>query len=171
MNAARPANESNAEDEHMTDSEQADLLAGYPVIIELPVVWGEMDSYRHVNNAVYFRYFESARLEYFRRLGWFEFEEQTGVGPILAATSARFRRPLTYPDTIHVAARVSAVEEDRFTMQYRLVSRKLGAVAAEGTGTIVTYHYARGTKTPVPEELRRRISELEATSRNQDAVV
>jgi acyl-CoA thioester hydrolase len=149
----------------MTDSERAELLAGYPVVVELPVVWGEMDSYRHVNNVVYFRYFETARLEYFRRLGWFEYEEQTGVGPILHSTSARFRRPLTYPDTIWVAARVPALEEDRFTMEYRLVSRRLAAVAAEGTGTIVTYHYARGMKTPIPEELRRRIAELEATAR------
>src|SRR5262249_50551547 len=124
-----------------------------------------MDSYRHVNNVVYFRYFESARLEYFRRLDWFEYEQQTGIGPILAATSARFRRPLTYPDTIWVAARVSALEEDRFTMEYRLVSRSLAVVAAEGTGLIVTYHYAQAKKVPIPQELRERISDLEATAR------
>jgi acyl-CoA thioester hydrolase len=151
----------------MTDEEHSELLGDYPVVVELPVVWGEMDSYRHVNNAVYFRYFETARLEYFRRLGWFEYEEQTGIGPILAATSARFRRPLTYPDTIWVGARVPGLEEDRFTMEYRLVSQKLATVAAEGTGTIVTYHHARGAKTPIPEELRQRITELEATGRNQ----
>lgn len=155
----------------MTDREQADLLAGYPVVVELPVVWGEMDSYRHVNNVVYFRYFETARLEYFRRLGWFEYEQQTGVGPILAATSARFRRPLTYPDTIWVAARVAALEADRFTMEHRLVSRKLATVAAEGTGTVVTYHYLQGKKTPIPDELRRRITELEAIGSNQRGVV
>jgi acyl-CoA thioester hydrolase len=151
----------------MTDGERSELLADFPVIVELPVVWGEMDSYRHVNNAVYFRYFEGARLEYFRRLDWFEYEQQTGIGPILSATSARFRRPLTYPDTIWVAARVPQLEEDRFTMHYRLVSRKLAAVAAEGTGTIVAYHYARGVKTTIPEELRRRIAELEATATPQ----
>ncbi len=148
----------------MTDRQRSELLAGYPVVVELPVVWGEMDSYRHVNNVVYFRYFESARLEYFRRLGWFEYEAETGVGPILQATSARFRRPLTYPDTIEVAARVPALEEDRFTMEYRLVSQALAAVAADGTGTIVTYHYARAQKVPIPEELRRRIAELEGTA-------
>src|ERR1051325_9255079 len=104
------------------------ILAGFPVVIELPVVWGEMDSYRHVNNVVYFRYFESARLEYFRRLDWFAYEKQTGVGPILAATQARFRRALTYPDTISVGARVSAIGDDRFTMEHLLVSHAHGAV-------------------------------------------
>jgi len=160
-------NETWGKEERMIDGEQAVLLAGFSVIVELPVVWGEMDSYRHVNNVVYFRYFESARLEYFRQLGWFEYEQQTGIGPILAATSARFRKPLSYPDTIWVAVRVPVVEEDRFAMEYRLVSRKLAAVAAEGTGTIVTYHYARGTKVPVPEELRRRITELETAGKTE----
>ncbi len=138
------------------------LLAGYPVVIQLPVVWGEMDSYRHVNNVVYFRYFESARLEYFRRLDWFVYENDTGIGPILAATQCRFRKPLTYPDTIAVGARVTTLGEDRFTMEYRLVSQGLEAVAAEGEGTIVTYHYEQGKKVPIPDELRRRIAELEA---------
>ena len=142
-----------------------DVLAGFPVIVELPVCWGEMDSYRHVNNVVYFRYFENARLEYFRRLGWPEFEEATGVGPILAATRARFRRPLTYPDTVSIAARVATLAEDRFTIVHRVVSHRLGEVTTEGEGTIVTFHYERGEKVPVPEELRRRIAELEGRGR------
>src|SRR5947209_8617438 len=140
------------------------LLAGFPVAVELPVVWGEMDSYRHVNNVVYFRYFENARLEYFRRLDWFEYERQTGIGPILAATQARFRKPLTYPDTIRVTARVVGIEADRFHMEHLVISRRLGAVAAEGKGTVVTYHHDEGHKVHVPEELRRRVEALEATA-------
>jgi acyl-CoA thioester hydrolase len=142
-----------------------ELLAGFPVVIEQAVVWGEMDAYRHVNNTVYFRYFENARLEYFRRLGWPEFEEATGVGPILAATRARFRRPLSYPDSIAIAARAREVGADRFTLEHLIVSRRLQAVATEGEGLIVTYHYGRGEKVPVPDELRRRIAELEASAR------
>jgi acyl-CoA thioester hydrolase len=111
---------------------------------------------------VYFRYFENARLEYFRRLGWFDLERDTGVGPILAATQARFRRPLTYPDTVLIGARAASVGEDRFTLEHQVVSERLGAVAAEGQGVVVTYHHARGEKVPMPEELRRRIAELEA---------
>jgi acyl-CoA thioester hydrolase len=139
-----------------------DLLAGYSVVVQLPVVWGEMDSYRHVNNVVYFRYFENARLEYFRRLDWFDYEKETGIGPILAATEARYRKPLTYPDTISVGARVSALGLDRCTMDYLLVSHRLEAVAAEGHGTIVTFHYPEGKKVPMPDDLRKRIERLEA---------
>jgi acyl-CoA thioester hydrolase len=138
------------------------LTAGFPVVVQQAVVWGDMDSYRHVNNVVYFRYFENARLEYFRRLDWFAFERATGVGPILAATQARFRKPLTYPDTIAITARAISVGEDRLTLEHRVISHRLGVVAAEGQGLVVTFHYERGQKVPIPDELRRRIAELEA---------
>jgi acyl-CoA thioester hydrolase len=143
------------------------LLAGFPVVVQQAIVWGEMDSYRHVNNVVYFRYFENARLEYFRRLDWFEYERQTGIGPILSKTDGRFRKPLAYPDKVAIGARIATLGEDRMSMDYLLVSYQLGDVAAEGHGTIVTYNYAEGKKAPVPEELRRRIVELEATAGNR----
>jgi acyl-CoA thioester hydrolase len=141
------------------------LLAGFPVIVEQFVAWGDMDYYRHVNNTVYFRYFENARLEYFRQLGWFKYEEETGVGPILADTQCRFRKPLSYPDRIFIAARIPTIGEDRMPMEYRLVSHRLDAIAAEGQGTIVTYSYRDGKKVPVPEEIRRRIEALETRVR------
>lgn len=138
-----------------------ELLDGFPVVIQLPVVWGEMDSYRHVNNVVYFRYFENARLEYFRRLNWFAFEEATGIGPILASTQARFKRPLTYPDTISVGARLLSLETDRFTLEHKIVSHEQKAIITEGQGLVVIFHYPSDRKVALPDELRKRIETLE----------
>jgi acyl-CoA thioester hydrolase len=138
-----------------------ELLQGFPVVIHQAVVWGDMDSYQHVNNVVYFRYFENARLEYFRQMGWFEYEERTGIGPILAATQARFRKALTYPDQISVGARILERQGDRFTMEYCLVSENLKAIATEGTGTIVCMHYKDGKKVPIPDEVWQMIIKLE----------
>src|SRR5688572_21896436 len=108
-------------DAHPEQPLSLDSLSGYPVIVEIPVAWGDMDYFRHVNNIVFFRYFESARIEYLDRIGFREIGAEGAVGPILAATACRFRRPLTWPDTVRVGARVSAVAEDRFDMEYRLV--------------------------------------------------
>ena len=138
-----------------------ELLRAYPVVIEIPVAWGEMDSLRHVNNIVYFRYFESARMEYFRRLDFWSYMEQTGIGPILASTDCRFRIPLSYPDTVSVGARVGGVQEDRFMMEYAVVSREHGKTAAEGQGLIVSYDYRASRKVPLPEEIIERIRLLE----------
>ena len=139
------------------------LLKRCPVVIETPVAWGEMDAFRHLNNTAYFRYFESARIAYFERLGLLEYMDATGVGPILASTSCRFKIPLTYPDKVSVGARVSTVGDDRFTMEYYVVSHNHRRVAAEGIGLIVTFDYKENKKTPIPYELRRRIEELEAS--------
>jgi len=137
------------------------LVEGYPVVIEIPVQWGEMDAFQHVNNVVYFRYFENARIAYFEKLDVIEFMKSTWIGPILAATSCRFKAPLTYPDKVLVAAKVTAVEEDRFMMDYRVVSTKNQKVAAEGDGVIVTFNYRENKKVVVPEELRLMIVKIE----------
>ncbi len=137
--------------------------AAFPVVISCPVQWGEMDAMRHVNNAVYFRWFESARIVYFQRIGWIELRERTGNGPILHSTDARFRAPLTFPDTVTVGARVSEVGADRFTMEYEVRSERLGgALAAAGTGVIVAYDYRGLAKAELPDEIALRIRELEA---------
>jgi acyl-CoA thioester hydrolase len=139
----------------------ADLLKGFPVVVVQQVVWGEMDSYQHVNNVVYFRYFENARLAYVEALRWPEFEEVTGIGPILAATQARFKRALTYPDTIAIGTRLHSLLEDRFLIEHLIISERQGAVVTEGQGTVVSYNYREGHKIPMPAELIERIRELE----------
>jgi len=138
-----------------------ELLRGFPLVIEIPVAWGDMDSLRHVNNTVYFRYFESARMAYFERVGFWEHMDETGVGPILATAQCRFRLPLTYPDTVSVGARAEALGADRFMMKYVVVSHRHARSAAEGEGLIVSYDYRALTKAPLPEVIRRRIEALE----------
>ncbi len=138
-----------------------ELLKDCPVIIETPVAWGEMDSLQHVNNIIYFRYFESARMAYFNQLDLWNYMKETGIGPILASTQCKFRIPLTYPDTVSLGAKVMKIEEDRFLMKYVVVSREHQKIAAEGEGLIVAYDYREKKKTQLPQELRKRIESLE----------
>ncbi len=130
------------------------LLADYPVVIEFPIHWGEMDAFNHVNNVVYFRYFESGRIAFFDALGVEGFSTTEGVGPILAAIDCKFKFPLTFPDTVAVGTKITEIGEDRFTMHHRVVSRRHNRVAAEGDGVVVTFDYAAGRKAPIPAVLR-----------------
>ena len=140
-----------------------DLLAHCPVVIEIPVAWGEMDSFQHVNNVVYLRYFESARVAYFERLKLIDYMNETGIGPILGSVACRFKIPLTYPDTVSVGTRVSKVEQDRFVMEYYVVSHNHQKIAAEGEGVVVSFNYRENVKAPLPELVNQRIAALEAT--------
>lgn len=137
------------------------LLEEFPVVVEISVAWGEMDSLGHVNNAVYFRYFETARMAYFEKLQFLRHMETTGIGPILASTQCKFKRPVKYPDTIWVGVRASDIQEDRFVTHYRIVSKQQAAVVAEGEGLIVTYDYTKNQKAPIPDIISKRMRELE----------
>ena len=145
-----------------------DLVAGWPVVVRIPVQWGEMDAYGHVNNTVFFRYFESARVRYLERCGFTESWERDRVGAILHSTDCRFRRALTYPDEVLAAARAGTVEEDRFTMDYRVVSLSAHAVAGEGSGLIVSFDYEAERKAPIPPDVREGIERLEQGAGEED---
>ncbi|MBN2439298.1 MAG: acyl-CoA thioesterase [Deltaproteobacteria bacterium] len=136
-------------------------LTGYPVVIEIPVAWGDMDSFQHVNNVVYFRWFESARVEYLYRLGTIGMKNETGVGPILASLSCKFKMPLRYPDRVLAGVRVTNIREDRFTMDHMVFSTKHQKAAAQGDGVIVMFDYRSNRKVTVSDELSRRIMTLD----------
>lgn len=136
-------------------------LSNYPVVIEIPVAWGDMDAFQHVNNIVYFKYFESARIAYFEKLDFNDQMKKTGIGPILANTQCRFKIPLTYPDTVSVGAKVDDIENDRFLMKYLVVSHKHRNIAAAGEGMLVSFNYHENKKAPIPDEIRARMTDLE----------
>lgn len=144
------------------------VLAQYPVVVEVPVAWGEMDAYGHVNNIVYFRYFETARIAYFEKLGDPDFVNRNPLGPILASTSCRFRAPLSFPDHVSIGARVARVDEDRFVMFYAVFSHRLQRVAAEGEGTVVCFNYRENRKAALSQDLIRKIAELEGRAAPPD---
>ena len=139
----------------------SNLLRDYPVVIEFPVAWGEMDAMGHVNNIVYFRYFESARIAYFEKMNLLGYMTETGIGPILGEISCRFKIPLSYPDRVLIGAKVVRIEEDRFIMNHLVVSIKHQKVAAEGESVLVTYNYREGKKVTVPEVVKRSILDME----------
>jgi len=133
-------------------SEVTAHLAEFPVVVDLPVAWGEMDAMGHVNGVIFIRYFETSRFTYFARLGpALEGMGAADRGWILASLTCRYRAPLTFPDTVSVGTRVAAVGTDRYLMEHRVVSHRLGKVAAEGDVLIVAYDYRAGSKTPLIE--------------------
>ncbi|MCX7822297.1 MAG: acyl-CoA thioesterase [Syntrophobacterales bacterium] len=116
-------------------------MKDFPLKLTLPVLWGHMDAFQHVNNVVYFRYLESARIAYFEEARLMKFMEETGVGPILAETSCRYIRPLRFPDTIEVGCRTTVVRDSEMEQEYALYSQRQERIVAIGWALIVAYDY------------------------------
>lgn len=139
--------------ESPTLSPMEKFLAQHPIVTEIPVAWGEMDALQHVNNVVYFRYFETARIDFFNRLFPLDALYKSGVGPVISENQARYKRPVTFPDTLLVSVSISDIQSDRFTMHYQAFSKQQQAITTLGSSVAVMFNFKTGQKAELPAEL------------------
>ena len=137
-------------------------LGNWPISIEITVQWGDMDALKHVNNTVFLTWMETARMAYFEECGMMDTFESEKIGPILAAIKADFLAPVVYPDTIVVHTTISKMGRASFDMAYKIMSSANGGeLVATGSATGVMCDYSTGSSTPISENLRARITDLE----------
>ena len=140
---------------------ESEFNEAFPVQVALPVQWGDMDAFGHVNNTLYFRYFETARLAYMAEMKLLETIQKKQIGPILAETDCRFKRPLTYPDNILVGASVVENHEYGFLMRYGIYSETQKTVCSVGSGRIVLLDYKTGVKVKPDGQMLDAIAAIE----------
>ena len=140
------------------------VLADYPVVVVQPVQWGEQDALGHVNHVTYFRWYESARIAYFLRIGLMDMHKHERIGPILASVSNDYRRQINYPDTVHIGVKVTRIGRSSLDMEHKILSRNDHAIAAEGRSTLVVFDYQTSKSHPVPARIRHAIEALEGKS-------
>lgn len=145
----------------MTMNQLDKFNKNYPVQIQLPVQWGDMDAFNHVNNVMYFKYFESVRIAYFEALGVMGLDIKADAAPILAESTCRFKLPLNYPDDLLIGASISENHSHGFLMEYGVYSKQQKKITTVGTGRIVMLNYASHEKVKVDATLLKRISNIE----------
>lgn len=120
------------------------------------VIFRDVDAYGHVNNAVFFTYFE-----WVRTLLWFElagFGGATDIGFIVAHAECDYRRPV-HLEPIEIKVRVGEMRTSSFDTHYEIRKTNGNEVAATGKVTVVLYDWARDSKMPISDELRRKVAE------------
>jgi acyl-CoA thioester hydrolase len=132
----------------------------FPVVVRVPVQWGDMDALGHVNNAVYFTWFESARIALFERVG-LAITGTPEVGPILAHTRCDFLAPVRYPGEVLAGTRIERLGTTSFTMEYEAaLAGDQERPVARGQGVVVLIDYRDGAKVPLSASLRDALSAL-----------
>ena len=140
------------------------LLGRYPVSVTIPVAWGEMDAFQHVNNVAYARWLETGRIAYFGRIGFLDRMKAEGVGPILAKLTIEYRRPVTFPDTVRVDVTTTRIGRSSFTLGYRIWSEGQRAEVVTAEDVIVVMDYRTSRTAAVDDALRDAIASLEASA-------
>lgn len=123
-------------------------------ITRMAVRWGDMDAIGHVNNTVYFRYLEQARIEWFTEFG-FE-PEPNGVGPVLINAHCTFLRQLKYPSDIEIRTYAGVAGRSSFeTFQEIRRIDQPDILSAEGGAKIVWVDLLSEKSVPLPDHVRR----------------
>ncbi len=127
----------------------------HPVFeMTMPIRWGDMDAFGHVNNTVYFRYMEQTRICWFEQLG-VAGRNAEGQGPVIVNASMEFLRQLHYPGDIVCTLTVSQPGRSSFDTGFEL--RRADdpeTLYARGTARCVWIDYDEGKSVPIPDALR-----------------
>jgi acyl-CoA thioester hydrolase len=126
----------------------------FPYWHTIEVRWGDMDAMGHVNNSIYFRYCESARIALLRQFDIRGRAEGSQFGPTLVSTSCDYKREVRYPATLDVGVRVAHLSQRSFTMEYAMFFHGTDEVAAIARSVNAWVDYAAQKAVPLPEDLR-----------------
>lgn len=134
-------------------SSTAQTLASEPVFsCEIPVRWGDLDAFGHVNNTLYFRYFEEARFQWMLEAG---LPIKAESFPVVVTIGCTFLRPLFYPDTLRLELRLSQPGRSSFMVNYHIFSSSNPASpCTEGYSKVVWVAAADGKSVPLPDSVR-----------------
>lgn len=126
----------------------------------LDVQWGDMDALGHVNNSMYFRYFETGRIAYFDAIGEQNFAHGDTT-PVLAHIELNYRFPVVYPAQLDVCVRVSELRNRSLVMDCKMYFAGTERLVADGTSVLVWVNKSNGSAVSLSETLRAAVQSYE----------
>lgn len=125
-------------------------------ISRIPMRWGDMDAMGHINNTVYFRFLEQARIEWHAHLGR---SKLAGMETVVVNAHCTFMLPLTYPGEVEVRTFAGSPGRSSFeiTQEIRRIDEPEKLVA-RGGAKVVWVDRQTGKSSPLPEQVRTILS-------------
>ncbi len=121
--------------------------ARYTHFLVIPTRWMDNDDYGHVNNVVYYSYFDTVINEYLIRAGGLDIQGSPVVG-VCAESTCRYRAPIAFPEPVEAGLRVGHL--GRTSVRYEIGLFKEGREHAAAQGHFVHVFVERAAMTPVP---------------------
>ena len=137
-------------------------LKKYKYQTQFTVQWGDMDAARHVNNLMYLKWTESARVTYMGAVG-IDISFASETGPILGWQDCKYIFPITYPDTVIIGVRTAEIRKDRLMLETSMFSKRHQRIAAISKQSIIPYNYRSLEKIPIPQDWLQQIKEFEGS--------
>ncbi len=136
-------------------------MEGFRHVTPVAVRFRDIDAMGHVNNAVFFTYLESARVEYMRSAVFGTASRNLSEsGLILARISCDFKQPIFYGQRVEVGTQVAKIRNSSFLIEQRIEAD--GQLAALAKAVVVCYDYQASKSVRVSDEFRARVEAFEA---------
>jgi acyl-CoA thioester hydrolase len=124
-------------------------------VARIPVRWGDMDALGHVNNTVYFRYMEQARIDWLADAFGITDIVKVDEGPVIINASCTFFKPITFPATVEVRTLIGKPGRSSLPTFYEIRCVGEDTLYAEGAAKIVWWNPKSGSSLPLPDAIRR----------------
>lgn len=144
----------------MLNKDSNHSMHGFAVIYSQQVEWGDMDSFGHVNNVVYYNYAQNARIHYNSQLNLFN----ENTFSVMAASSCQYFKPVTYPDTLWIGVRVKKIGNASLIHEYSYYSTAMNTIVASGESVLVYLDKASGQKKNINETKKAAIAAFETVN-------
>jgi acyl-CoA thioester hydrolase len=137
-----------------------DNRADYRHFLAIPTRWMDNDVYRHVNNVVYYSYFDTVVNQYLIERGALDIETSTVVG-LVVETQCHYFSPIAFPDTVHAGLRVAKLGTSSVRYEIGIFRNEEAVAAARGHFVHVYVDRASNRPTPLPPALRAALEPLQ----------
>ena len=125
------------------------------------VRFGDLDAMQHMNNVEYLRFFETARIAWFREMVPAHDPTHPEVfGFIFAECHIAYRSPAHFDEEIRTRITPGELKRSSLRLNFEMTAESDGRVVAEGYGVMVGYDYAAGRSQPIPDAFRERVEPL-----------
>ncbi len=133
--------------------------ADYPVIRTIPTRWSDNDAYGHVNNVVYYSWFDTAVNALLVEWGLLDIQAGTPIG-LVVETGCLYHRSVAFPEIVEVGIRIGTIGTS--SVRWELAIFTGGHEAPAATGFFVHVYVDRTTRRPtaVPDAWRARLETL-----------
>jgi acyl-CoA thioester hydrolase len=131
----------------------------YRHFITISTRWADNDAYGHVNNAIFYQWFDTAVNQWLIKQGLLDIEAGDPIG-LVVETGCTYFAPLSYPGDVEVGIALERLGSSSVTYKLGVFAAGTGDPAAEGHFTHVYVSRERRRPVPLPEDWRTKLVTL-----------
>lgn len=124
--------------------------------ITLRIDWSELDVFGHINNVMFNKYAQTARLNYVDTIGLMELHKTKNIGFMVAETNCQFIKELLFPGNINIQTKINFVKNTSFALEHTMTNDN-GELVAIAKDVLVVFDFIKKEKCLIPEEIKDKI--------------